>query len=108
MCVPNILIAEGPDYDRVAYEHYLDMKLAPDGDPEKPPTKAPKDWWVRIGILAGVVAGAVPGAVIGARHRELSPGDVMLVGMFVGGIIGLVVGAICGVVGSYIYSRLRS
>lgn len=82
-----VLFVEGPDNFKVAYDRYLDHELAPDGDPEKPPKKAPRDWWLRIGILAGAVAGGTTGAVIGNSYQAQSQsnGSTLLLGPGMGG-----------------------
>ncbi len=100
------MVYPGPDYNKVLVERQLDYQLAPDGDPEKPPKNAPKDWWLRIGILAGVVIGAVVGAIIGNKYYYLSPGSVLLLGLVVGAVVGGIVGAICGIIGAYTYKAL--
>ena len=101
----NLAFFDG-DSDKRRVEWELENRFAPEGDPEKPPRNAPKDKWLRAGILAGLIVGAVIGALVGWRFRRLSPGDVALLGLVVGGVAGVVVGAIFGAAASCIYSAI--
>ena len=94
------------DFDKRRVEWELENKLAPDGDPERPPKNAPKDKWLRIGILAGLIVGAVAGTLVGWRLRYLSSGDVALLGLFIGGIGGVIIGAIFGLAASSAYRAM--
>ncbi len=98
------MVYPGPDYNRVLVEKYLDQKLSPDGDPEKPPRRAPHNWWICIGLLAGVIVGAVVGAIIGNRFSYVSSGSLVLVGLVVGLVLGGILGTICGLIGEYFYN----